>query len=65
MTAVDNSFDSGILGPSEGFSWYFEAPGTYEYLCTLHPWMVAQVVVPGEVAPPEQPPDMPEEPTAE
>ena len=29
VTAVDGSFDSGILDPSEGFSWYFDQDGTY------------------------------------
>src|SRR5262245_46186279 len=27
ITAVDGSFDSGDLSPSEGFSWYFDQPG--------------------------------------
>jgi plastocyanin len=45
VTAVDGSFDSGELGPSEGFSWYFDQPGTFEYVCTLHPWMTGKVVV--------------------
>ena len=45
VTAVDGSFDSFELGPSEGFSWYFEQPGAFEYFCTLHEWMVGAVVV--------------------
>jgi plastocyanin len=45
VTAVDGSFDSFELQPSEGFSWYFDQPGTFEYFCTLHDWMVATVVV--------------------
>jgi plastocyanin len=54
--AVDGSFDSGILQPSEGFSWYFDQDGTYEYLCTLHEWMLGTVVVGSGIAPePEVP----------
>lgn len=45
ITPFDNSFDSGELGPSEGFSWFFDTPGTYQYTCTLHPWMVGTVAV--------------------
>jgi plastocyanin len=57
ITAVDGSFDSGDLLPSEGFSWYFDQPGTFEYLCTLHPWMVGRVVVGDGVAiMPDEPP---------
>ncbi|MBI2755190.1 MAG: cupredoxin domain-containing protein [Chloroflexi bacterium] len=47
VTARDGSFDSGELAPSEGFSWYFDRPGTYEYVCTLHPWMQGRVIVGG------------------
>jgi plastocyanin len=47
VTAVDGAFDSGDLGPSEGFSWYFDQPGTFEYVCTLHPWMTGKIVVAG------------------
>jgi plastocyanin len=45
VTAVDESFDSGNLNPSEGFSWYFASPGTFAYLCAVHPWMTGSVVV--------------------
>ncbi len=45
VTAVDGSFDSSILNPSEGFSWYFDQDGTYEYVCALHEWMVGRVIV--------------------
>lgn len=51
VTARDGSFDSGDLLPSEGFSWYFDAPGTYEYFCTLHAWMRGRVVVGSGAAP--------------
>ena len=45
VTAVDGSFDSGELDPSEGFSWYFDQPGTFEYVCVLHPWMTGKILV--------------------
>jgi plastocyanin len=45
VTSVDGAFDSGELQPSEGFSWYFDQPGTYAYVCTLHPWMAGKIVV--------------------
>ena len=38
-------FDSGIFGPDETFTQTFTVPGTYEYYCTLHPWMAGIVVV--------------------
>jgi plastocyanin len=63
VTAVDGSFDSGPLNPSEGYSMYFDQDGTYEYLCSLHTWMTARVVVGSGVAPGEPVPE--EEPTAE
>jgi plastocyanin len=51
VTAVDGSFDSGPLNPSEGYSMYFDQDGTYEYLCSLHTWMSARVVVGSGVGP--------------
>lgn len=54
VTALDGSFDSGNLDPSEGFSWYFDQPGTYPYLCSWHPWMLGRVVVSGAVPDPGQ-----------
>jgi plastocyanin len=63
VTAVDGSFDSGDLDPSEGYSWYFDQPGTFAYLCALHPWMKGQIVVGNGIAP--APPDSPQiDPTA-
>ena len=55
VTAVDGSFDSQNLDPSEGFSWFFDQPGTFQYVCTLHPWMVGKIIVGDGLAPP--PPD--------
>ncbi len=38
-------FDSGYLDPNESFSIKFEESGTFDYFCTLHPWMKGKVVV--------------------
>ncbi|HEV7662629.1 MAG TPA: hypothetical protein VGQ62_03770, partial [Chloroflexota bacterium] len=37
VTALDGSFDSGNLDPSEGFSMFFAEAGTFPYVCALHP----------------------------
>jgi len=38
-------FDSGYLDPFESYSLTFDEAGTYDYFCTLHPWMKGQVIV--------------------
>jgi len=38
-------FDSGYLDPEESFTFIFETVGTYDYFCTLHPWMKGQIIV--------------------
>ena len=38
-------FDSGHLDPNESFSVKFEESGTFDYFCTLHPWMKGKVIV--------------------
>lgn len=38
-------FDSGHLDPFESYTLAFDETGTYDYFCTLHPWMKGQVVV--------------------
>ncbi|MFB5622277.1 MAG: plastocyanin/azurin family copper-binding protein [Candidatus Nitrosomaritimum yanchengensis] len=38
-------FDSGYLDPYQSFSFTFDETGTYDYYCTLHPWMEGQVIV--------------------
>jgi nitrite reductase (NO-forming) len=45
VTAVDGSFDSGVMQTGATFSYTFDQPGDFEYLCTLHPWMRAKVSV--------------------
>ena len=44
-TAEDESFDTGVLGNGESGSYTFEEPGTYPYICTLHPSSMKATVV--------------------
>jgi plastocyanin len=44
-TAEDGSFDSEALGENDSFSYTFDEPGTYPYLCTFHTNMRGEVVV--------------------
>jgi plastocyanin len=41
----DGIFDSSPFKPGESWSRTFYNPGTYNYFCTIHPWMEAVVVV--------------------
>ena len=38
-------FDSGHLDPYQSYTLSFDEFGAYDYFCTLHPWMKAQVIV--------------------
>ena len=38
-------FDSGHLDPFESYTLTFDKTGTYDYFCTLHPWMKGQVII--------------------
>ena len=38
-------FDSGYLDPYQFYTLSFDEFGTYDYFCTLHPWMKAQIIV--------------------
>ena len=40
-------FDSGHLDPDQIFAVKFEEEGTFDYFCTLHPWMMGKVIVEG------------------
>jgi plastocyanin len=43
--APTNLFDSGHLDPFESYTLAFDRKGTFDYFCTLHPWMMGQVIV--------------------
>lgn len=45
VVADDKSFKSKALDTDEAFTYTFTKPGTYSYFCSLHPKMVAKVVV--------------------
>ncbi len=38
-------FDSSYLAKGKTFSHKFDTAGTFDYYCTLHPFMIGQVVV--------------------
>ncbi|MBW3632573.1 MAG: cupredoxin domain-containing protein [Chloroflexi bacterium] len=48
VTSVDGIFDSSIFDPGGSFSWTFDQPGTFPYVCQLHPQMQGTVIVEGE-----------------
>jgi plastocyanin len=45
VTSVDGSFRSGALDQNDSFTFKFAKPGTYKYLCSIHPRMRAEIVV--------------------
>jgi LPXTG-motif cell wall-anchored protein len=44
-TADDGTWDSGTLQPGESYSFTFDDPGDYSYLCEIHPDMTATITV--------------------
>jgi hypothetical protein len=56
-TALDGAFDSGRIEGGASFSYTFTTPGTFAYMCTIHPTMKGTVVVlaPGATPPPAAP----------
>jgi len=44
-TATGDSFDSGLFGKDETFQQQFDEAGTYDYICTPHPYMKGKVIV--------------------
>lgn len=45
VVAKDKSFRSAALDTGDSYSHRFDVPGTYDYFCSLHPQMVAKVIV--------------------
>ncbi len=45
MTAVDGSFDSGVVSGGGRWGHTFSVPGTFGFLCSLHPQMVGTIRV--------------------
>ncbi len=44
-TARNGSFDTGLLKKGQSASHTFTQPGTYAYICTIHPFMHGTIVV--------------------
>jgi plastocyanin len=42
---TDKAFHSAALDTDDTYSYTFTKPGTYHYFCTLHPKMVATIIV--------------------
>ena len=45
VVSVDGAFRSAALDSGESFAFTFAKPGTYKYVCSIHPKMVATVTV--------------------
>jgi plastocyanin len=45
VTSVDGLFRSGAIDENESFTFKFDKPGTYKYLCSIHPRMMAAIIV--------------------
>jgi plastocyanin len=45
VVSTERAFKSPVLDTDEQFSHRFDAPGTYEYFCSIHPKMTGRIVV--------------------
>ncbi|HEY4456961.1 MAG TPA: cupredoxin family copper-binding protein [Pseudonocardiaceae bacterium] len=45
VTATGGAFGSQALNTGSHYTFTFTKPGSYDYLCTIHPFMTATVVV--------------------
>jgi len=45
VTAVNRSFNSGLINPGRTYRHTFTTAGTYNYFCMPHPFMKGVVVV--------------------
>jgi plastocyanin len=45
VTSTTDLFKSKALDTDDKFSFTFDKPGTYEYYCSIHPKMTANVIV--------------------
>jgi plastocyanin len=59
-TASDGAFDTGVLSPGESARESFPKPGTFSFLCLIHPDMTGTVTVTGSGGGAPLPPPTPE-----
>src|SRR5579883_1206106 len=45
VTSSTKAFDSGTIDSDKQFSFTFTTAGTYNYFCSIHPFMTAKVIV--------------------
>jgi plastocyanin len=45
VTSADGLFRSGALDAGDSYTFKFDKPGTYKYLCSVHPKMRAEIIV--------------------
>jgi plastocyanin len=45
VVSVDGAFRSAALDQNDTFKFTFAKPGTYKYLCSIHPKMMATITV--------------------
>jgi plastocyanin len=45
VVSTDGMFHSKALDEGDSFSFKFDKPGTYKYICSIHPKMTATVTV--------------------
>jgi plastocyanin len=45
VRSVDTTFSSNALDENDSFAFKFDKPGTYRYVCSIHPQMVGTIVV--------------------
>ena len=45
IRSVDATFKSDALDQDDSFSFKFDKPGTYRYVCSIHPQMLGTIVV--------------------
>ena len=45
VRSIDATFKSDALDQNDSFVFKFDKPGTYRYVCSIHPQMVGTIVV--------------------
>ena len=45
VASIDGAFHSAALDEGDSFTFKFEKPGTYKYVCSIHPKMMAVIIV--------------------